>query len=152
MELNTTTSHATSEAKVTSAYWGYRELTADEICAVAGGDIGDYADGGDRGYGGGDSSASSGSASCESPAAAAARAAGYEKCDALGFAAQAAAQFSTISAAKELAAQVGPVCKLGIDNVVDAVYRTSNYEFCNASAGGGVFASFSGGGDHSDAR
>ncbi len=53
MELNTTTSHATSEAKVTSAYWGYRELTADEISAVAGGDIGDYADGGDRGYGAG---------------------------------------------------------------------------------------------------
>jgi hypothetical protein len=51
MEISTTTSHATSEAKVTSHYWGYRELTADEVSAVAGGDIGDYADGGDRGYG-----------------------------------------------------------------------------------------------------
>ncbi len=51
METSTTTSRATGEAKVTSHYWGYRELTADEISAVAGGDIGDYADGGDRGYG-----------------------------------------------------------------------------------------------------
>ena len=37
MEISTTTSHATSEAKVTSHYWGYRELTADEVSAVAGG-------------------------------------------------------------------------------------------------------------------
>ena len=55
MELNTTTSHATSEAKVTSAYWGYRELTADEVSAVAGGDDGDggSADSGDWGDSGG---------------------------------------------------------------------------------------------------
>jgi hypothetical protein len=37
METSTTTSHATCEAKVTSHYWGYRELTADEVSAVAGG-------------------------------------------------------------------------------------------------------------------
>jgi hypothetical protein len=37
MELNTNTSHATSGAKVTSHYWGYRELSADEVCAVSGG-------------------------------------------------------------------------------------------------------------------
>ena len=51
METSTTTSHATSEAKVTSAYWGYRELTADEVSAVAGGDDGDggSADSGDSG-------------------------------------------------------------------------------------------------------
>jgi hypothetical protein len=51
MEISTTTSHATGEAKVTSHYWGYRELTAAEALAVSGGDIGDYANGGDRGYG-----------------------------------------------------------------------------------------------------
>lgn len=53
MEISTTTSHATSGAKVTSHYWGYREMTADEVSAVSGGDIGDYSDGGDRGYGDG---------------------------------------------------------------------------------------------------
>jgi hypothetical protein len=37
MELNTSTSHATSGAKVTSHYWGYRELSAGEVLAVAGG-------------------------------------------------------------------------------------------------------------------
>ncbi len=37
METSITTSRATSEAKVTSHYWGYRELTADEVSAVAGG-------------------------------------------------------------------------------------------------------------------
>jgi hypothetical protein len=60
MEIITTTSHATSEAKVTSHYWGYRELTADEASAVSGGDIGDYADGGDRGYGAGPGDGNSG--------------------------------------------------------------------------------------------
>lgn len=60
MEISTTTSHATSEAKVTSHYWGYRELTADEVSAVSGGDIGDYADGGDRGYGAGPGGGNSG--------------------------------------------------------------------------------------------
>ena len=60
MEISTTTSHATSDAKVTSHYWGYRELTADEVSAVAGGDIGDYADGGDRGYGAGPGGGNSG--------------------------------------------------------------------------------------------
>ncbi len=39
--------------KTTTHYWGYRELTADEVLAVSGGDFGDYADGGDRGYGDG---------------------------------------------------------------------------------------------------
>jgi hypothetical protein len=48
MEISTTTSYATSEAKVTSHYWGYRELTADEVSAVAGG--GDFSgDGFDSG-------------------------------------------------------------------------------------------------------
>lgn len=37
MELNKSTSHATSGAKVTSHYWGYRELSFDETAAVAGG-------------------------------------------------------------------------------------------------------------------
>lgn len=48
--MNTTTSHATSGAKVTSAYWGYRELSADEVIAVAGGGdfSGDGFDGGGK--------------------------------------------------------------------------------------------------------
>lgn len=54
MEISTTTSHATSEAKVTSHYWGYRELTDCEISAVSGGDgSGDGSDGGDAGGDGG---------------------------------------------------------------------------------------------------
>ncbi len=142
MEISTTTSHATSEAKVTSVYWGYRELTADEICAVAGGDIGDYADGGDRGYGGGTSSAGGGSASCESPAAAAARVEGYAACEATSAGIRGAAQLSGNFAAKELAGQLETVCKNAVDKTVAAKHRTSNYEFCNASTGGGLFASY----------
>jgi hypothetical protein len=56
MEISTTTSHATSEAKVTSHYWGCRELTADEVSAVSGGydgDGGSADSGGDWGDSGG---------------------------------------------------------------------------------------------------
>jgi hypothetical protein len=52
MELNTTTSHAISEAKVTSHYWGYRELSANEV--LAGNGAGDFSgDGFDSGSNGG---------------------------------------------------------------------------------------------------
>ena len=38
-----TTSHANSEARVTTQYWGYRELSADEVETVhGGGDGADY--------------------------------------------------------------------------------------------------------------
>ena len=43
-----TTSHANSEARVTSQYWGYRELLADEVETVYGG--GDGAGGEPRSY------------------------------------------------------------------------------------------------------
>ena len=71
METSTTTSHATSEAKVTSHYWGYRELTADEVSVVTGG----YDGNGGPGSGSPDSNNAGGSAgSAESMAAAQAEA------------------------------------------------------------------------------
>ena len=70
MEISTTTSHATGEAKVTSHYWGYRELSADEVYAVAGG----YDGNGGPGSGSPDSNNAGGSAgSAESMAAQACR-------------------------------------------------------------------------------
>ena len=70
MELNTTTSHPTSEAKVTSHYWGYRELTANEVTVVAGG----YDGNGGPGSGSPDSNNAGGSAgSAESMATAQAK-------------------------------------------------------------------------------
>ena len=46
MEMKST-SQPTGEAKVTTHYWGYRELSAEEVTKVAGGDDGgDYGDGG----------------------------------------------------------------------------------------------------------
>lgn len=48
------------EPRTTTHYWGYRELSADELLMVGGGDVGDYGDGGDRGYGDGSNYGGSG--------------------------------------------------------------------------------------------
>jgi hypothetical protein len=73
MEISTTTSHATSEAKVTSHYWGYRELTADEVSAVAGGGdfSGDGFDGSSNASSNGNSIGNQASAATEAQACAA---------------------------------------------------------------------------------
>lgn len=60
METTSTANYTNGETRVTTHYWGYRELSAEEIVNVGGGDIGDYADGGDRGYGDGASYSDSG--------------------------------------------------------------------------------------------
>lgn len=147
MESNTSTSHANSRAKVRSHYWGYRELTADEVSAVAGGDRGDYGDGGDRGYGAGDtSSASSNSAGCESPGATAARAEGYAACEATAAGLKDASKAVGNWASNVLAAQLEAACKKGIDNQVAAAWKTANYEFCNGTT---VASNWGWGGDGS---
>lgn len=65
METMTTESHVNSETRVTTHYWGYRELSENELLNVGGGDVGDYADGGDRGYDSGSCDAAA-DASCNS--------------------------------------------------------------------------------------
>jgi hypothetical protein len=146
-----------TEVQTTTQYWGYRELTVDEIQYVGGGDDGGDSGGGDSGGGGdyggdyggdegdggsagtnvadtgGAGTGGKGCTAADTAASCAARTEGYAMCDALGYGVQGAAALSGNKAAQDLAAQVGPTCRTAVDNFVDAAYRTEMYENRNQS-------------------
>ena len=141
MEM-TSTSHTTGEAKVTTHYWGYRELSVEEVTKVAGGDGSDYADYADY-TDAQDSAASSSSSSSSSAAddgyAAAAygvtgQQVGFSSCFSNANVANANTAYAACNAlqdglcaistalnfgwAQTLSVEVGQLCRTGVDNVL----------------------------------
>lgn len=119
-----------------------RVLKTEDCFYVSGGGYDSDGIGGQasEGNGGGlsESSASAGGPSgtgCESPAAASARAAGYQACDALALGLEKTADLFDSDVGKKFAAEYAAACKLGVNNIVDAAYRTANYEACNTVGG-----------------
>jgi hypothetical protein len=96
----------------------------EELGILGRGGDGGGGDGGGAGIDGKGCSLSDTSASC----AARQDQDGYAMRDASGYGVQGAAALSGSQAAQQLAAQVGPACRVGVDNMVDAEYRTEMYE------------------------
>ena len=134
LEVQTTSKHSTSFAS------GIRELSFEEINYVAGGDDGDGSNGEPADGYAGTGVGSGPSNSCratDTVASCNARTNGYAACDALAAGISTVANATGNRAAQDLAAQVGPSCRQGVDNAVDAAFRTDIYEGQQVSNSGG---------------
>ena len=136
LEVQTTGKHSASFAS------GIRELSFEEINYVAGGDDGDGSNGEPAdGYAGTEvgSGASNSCKANDTVASCNARMDGYQACNAAAAALSAAASLAPGAfkgPAETLAAQLGEVCRRGVDNRVDAEHRTPMYEQQHSSSSG----------------